>query len=276
MTSEKDFQTGVRLSDLLASRDRRWHRQMELLGEHPDETLLCLTVIMPGSVKRNRLSLTVARAATEALQATFGDSLTWMEEHDRETGFEAYAFTSLPLLDAKRTACRIEEEHPLLKGRKIRGVADPAIFQSQTGESIAETGERCGIWFEKGDHARIPGWMQMHYRLRFDENGRAMMYVFKTCRDFIRTMPLLRYDAQIPEDLDTTGEDHAADEARYFCMARPIAPRFRKDAAGRPALSPLDLCDKDLAPMLPPPGAIVVKKADGDPASEEKNSAANA
>ena len=182
----------------------------------------------------------------------------------------------LPPVQVFREIRRIEEEHPLLKGRKIRGVADPAIFQSQTGESIAETGERCGIWFEKGDHARIPGWMQMHYRLRFDENGRAMMYVFKTCRDFIRTMPLLRYDAQIPEDLDTTGEDHAADEARYFCMARPIAPRFRKDAAGRPALSPLDLCDKDLAPMLPPPGAIVVKKADGDPASEEKNSAANA
>ena len=103
----------VSLDQLLASRDQRWHRQMELLGEHPDETLLCLTVIMPGSVKRNRLSLTVARAATEALQATFGNSLTWMEEHDRETGFEAYAFTSLPLLDAKRTACRIEEEHPL-------------------------------------------------------------------------------------------------------------------------------------------------------------------
>lgn len=103
----------VSLDQLLASRDQRWHRQMELLGEHPDETLLCLTVIMPGSVKRNRLSLTVARAATEALQVTFGDSLTWMEEHDRETGFEAYAFTSLPLLDAKRTACRIEEEHPL-------------------------------------------------------------------------------------------------------------------------------------------------------------------
>ena len=111
--SENGILKGVSLHELLASRDQRWHRQMELLEEHPDETLLCLTVIMPGSVKRNRLSLTVARAATEALQATFGDSLTWMEEHDRETGFEAYAFTSLPLLDAKRTACRIEEEHPL-------------------------------------------------------------------------------------------------------------------------------------------------------------------
>ena len=92
----------ISLDQLLASRDQRWHRQQELLSEHPDETLLCLTVIMPGSVKRNRLSLVVAHAATEALLTTFFDHLTWMEERDLETGFEAYAFTKLPLLEAKR------------------------------------------------------------------------------------------------------------------------------------------------------------------------------
>jgi holo-ACP synthase CitX len=97
----------------LASRDRRWHRQQELLREHPDETLLCLTVIMPGAVKRNRFSLVVAQAATEAMRVAFADSITWMEERDLETGFEAYAFTTHPLLDAKRMACHIEEEHPL-------------------------------------------------------------------------------------------------------------------------------------------------------------------
>ena len=103
----------ISLDQLLASRDRRWHRQQELLREHPDETLLCLTVIMPGAVKRNRFSLVVAQAATEAMRVAFADSITWMEEHDLETGFEAYAFTTHPLLDAKRMACHIEEEHPL-------------------------------------------------------------------------------------------------------------------------------------------------------------------
>jgi hypothetical protein len=38
-------------------------------------------------------------------------------------------------------------------------------------------------------------------------------------------MPLLRYDDHSPEDLDTEGEDHIADETRYFCMARPIKPQ---------------------------------------------------
>ena len=103
----------ISLDQLLARRDRRWHRQQELLREHPDETLLCLTVIMPGAVKRNRFSLVVAQAATEAMRVAFADSITWMEERDLETGFEAYAFTTHPLLDAKRMACHIEEEHPL-------------------------------------------------------------------------------------------------------------------------------------------------------------------
>ena len=103
----------ISLDQLLASRDRRWHRQQELLKEHRDKSLLCLTVIMPGSVKRNRLSLVVAQAATEALRVTFGDSITWMEERDLETGYEVYAMTTLPLLEAKRLTCRIEEEHPL-------------------------------------------------------------------------------------------------------------------------------------------------------------------
>lgn len=52
-----------------------------------------------------------------------------------------------------------------------------------------------------------------------------MMYVFNNCKAFIRTIPLLQYDEHKPEDLDTDGEDHVADEVRYFCMSRPIKPR---------------------------------------------------
>jgi hypothetical protein len=67
--------------------------------------------------------------------------------------------------------------------------------------------------------------MQVHYRLAFDENGFPMMYVFDTCKAFIRTMPTLMYDDHKPEDLDSDGEDHVADEVRYFLMSRPIKPR---------------------------------------------------
>lgn len=119
----------------------------------------------------------------------------------------------------------IETSHRWLKGKHIIGVADPAIWNAETGESISERAAKHGVYFNRGDNARIPGWLQVHYRLAFDDNGYPMMYVFKNCQAFIRTMPLLMYSDRIPEDLDTDGEDHIADETRYFCMARPIKPR---------------------------------------------------
>lgn len=108
-------------------------------------------------------------------------------------------------------------------------MADPAIFASNGGESIAETAERHRVYFTPGDHERIPGWMQCHYRLHFSEEGLPMMYVYDRCTAFLRTIPLLVYDTHKPEDLDTEGEDHVADEWRYMCMARPITPKIRKD-----------------------------------------------
>lgn len=120
---------------------------------------------------------------------------------------------------------RIENEHRWLKGKQIIGIADPAIWDAETGESIADVAAKYRVLFSPGDHARLPGWMQMHYRLAFDENGYPMMYVFNNCKAFIRTIPLLLYDEHKPEDLDTDGEDHVADEVRYFCMSRPIKPR---------------------------------------------------
>ena len=123
----------------------------------------------------------------------------------------------------------IEDTHPWLKGRPIEGVADPAIWDESGGVSIAETGERYRVYFSPGDHQRIPGWMQCHYRLMFDEHGLPMMYVYDTCRAFIRTVPLMIYDEAKPEDLDTELEDHVADEWRYMCMARPIKPTVREE-----------------------------------------------
>lgn len=123
---------------------------------------------------------------------------------------------------------RIEHEHPWLKGKVIHGVADPSIWDGSKGVSTADVAKRYGIYFTPGVNARIPGWMQMHYRFAFDENGYPMMYVFDSCKHFIRTIPTLIYSETKPEDLDTELEDHIADETRYMCMARPIKPVIKK------------------------------------------------
>ena len=119
---------------------------------------------------------------------------------------------------------RIEHEHPWLKGKQISGVADPACWKEDGGISFAETAMKYGIYFDKADNARIPGWDQVHYRLQFDENGYARMYFFNTCKDTIRTLPLLMHDKNIVEDLDSKMEDHIADDIRYMCQSRPIEP----------------------------------------------------
>lgn len=121
----------------------------------------------------------------------------------------------------------IEDTHPYLRGKNIIGVADPAIWKAESGESVEQVAARYGIYFIKGDNARIPGWMQMHYRLAFDDNGYARMYIFNTCKAFIRTIPLMMYDPTHVEDIDTDLEDHVADESRYFCMMNPINPVVR-------------------------------------------------
>lgn len=120
---------------------------------------------------------------------------------------------------------RIECEHRWLRGKKVIGVADPAIWDKQTGESIADTAAKHLVFFQKGDHARLPGWMQFHYRLAFNADGYPMMYTFDTCKGFIRTIPALIYDEKRIEDIDTDGEDHTADEARYLFMSHPIKAR---------------------------------------------------
>ena len=124
-----------------------------------------------------------------------------------------------------KEVARIEREHPYLKDKKIQGVADPSIWDGSRGIAIIEEAEKHHLWFEKGINDRIPGWMQLHERFKFDEYGKAMMYIFENCKDTIRVVPLMMYDEHKVEDLDTDLEDHILDSMRYFAMSRPIKPR---------------------------------------------------
>lgn len=118
-------------------------------------------------------------------------------------------------------------EYPIL------GVADPSIWDESRGSAgtVINMMEREGIYFDKGDNKRIAGKMQIHHRLAFDEEGIPKMYVFKTCRQFIRTFPNLVYDEKNPEDVNTSSEDHDYDACRYFFMLNPIMPRKNHEAA---------------------------------------------
>jgi hypothetical protein len=120
-------------------------------------------------------------------------------------------------------------------GEHIRyGVLDPSAFAEAGGPSYAERMQKAaGVKFREADNKRVSrgtnvgsgpmgGWDQMRSRLNGNADGLPMIVTFHTCKDSIRTIPVMQHDRDKPEDLDTEGEDHAADEWRYACMSRPF------------------------------------------------------
>lgn len=123
-------------------------------------------------------------------------------------------------------------------------VADPAIFAEDGGPSRAEAFSKHQVFFRPADNKRVSGngamggWDEMRQRLK--GQGEAplntpMLYVFDTCRDFIRTVPSLPHDPNRLEDIDTSAEDHIADEARYACMSRPWVPIVKTEKPSNPS-----------------------------------------
>ena len=101
----------ITLEQLLESRDRRAQRQRSLLSLYPHKTLLCVTVMLPGPVKRSSMSLKIAVAAVEAVRGAF--SPVFEELRDLETGYEGYFIVDMDPFDAKKCAVELEETHPL-------------------------------------------------------------------------------------------------------------------------------------------------------------------
>lgn len=133
--------------------------------------------------------------------------------------------TTQPNKGLKWTVERVDKEirEKEKDGERFKfSVADPSIFSEDGGPSIAE---RSKIPWIAADNKRIPGWDMLRARI-IGEFGKPMIYFFKECVDSIRTIPFLQHDELNIEDLDTNGEDHAADDVRYMCMARPYTPRI--------------------------------------------------
>jgi hypothetical protein len=137
------------------------------------------------------------------------------------------------------------EEDEISENIRIVRTADPSIFDKSRGYSVADQmspgyqGRTKGVLFSKGDNTRIAGKMEVHERLRFDENGIPGMYIFSTCSDWIRTVPNLPYDEKKVEDIDTDAEDHDYDAMRYFLMDHPMAATKKPPREYKP-WSPFD------------------------------------
>jgi hypothetical protein len=147
---------------------------------------------------------------------------------------EWYGSNGTPNVGVRMTADEVAEGIKEREaGERISyGVLDPAAFAQNDGPSIAERMALRQVFWKQADNKRVGksgalgGWDIMRARIAGEENV-PMLYVFDTCRDFIRTIPTLQHDPMKAEDLDTEAEDHVADECRYACMSRPWTPPMR-------------------------------------------------
>lgn len=133
-------------------------------------------------------------------------------------------------LTAEAVAQGIVEREKVMPWRVSYGVADPAIFTRDGGPSIAELMMIHRVSWRRADNKRKAGWEQLHHWLRGFSHSEGqvdqpMLYFLSQCEDTIRTLPVLQHDEIDSEDLDTDGEDHAADETRYAVMSRPHLPK---------------------------------------------------
>lgn len=115
-----------------------------------------------------------------------------------------------------------------------RGDSGPSIYETINREVKL----RGGVPFSFADRSpgsRAAGKQEVHKRLALRENGRVdvdgnpikqpSLFIFNTCTDLIRTLPMLPVDPLDPEKVAKKNtEDHAYDALHYGLRSRPMNP----------------------------------------------------
>ena len=134
-------------------------------------------------------------------------------------------------------ARKIREIEKELGEKVLPGPADPDTWNPRwksmgkgnfgvIGGSPAEDMANEGVHFLQADNDELRGRSQVHKRLELDEKGEPQVLISLHCKDFWRTMPLLREKETNPEEIEDKGtEDHIYKEVKYFCMFRPSKPK---------------------------------------------------
>jgi hypothetical protein len=115
-------------------------------------------------------------------------------------------------------------------GRIVPGPADSQIFDVTNGTSIAAEMAREGITWtpaQKGPGSRRQGATLLRQYLKaglawpMEEPG---LFVFNTCRQWLRTVPIVPRDPKNADDVNSASEDHLYDLTRYELSMPPLAP----------------------------------------------------
>jgi hypothetical protein len=128
---------------------------------------------------------------------------------------------------AAEVAEKIQRETEQFQWKAHYSVMDPSAFAKtgHIGESVAETFAKAHVPCQPGDNARTLGWQRLRHWFATAPDGLPWLTIDPGCRYLRRTLPGLVSDAREPEDVNTEGDDHAADALRYGVMSRPSPSR---------------------------------------------------
>ena len=126
---------------------------------------------------------------------------------------------------------KAREEQMGIYGRVKAGPADNQIFSKDDNQrSVASDMALRGVrWVaaDKSPGSRKQGWdvirqMLGAAKLNPSERSTNGLWIFNTCKDFLRTFPILPRANKDLDDVDSEAEDHIADEVRYRCRHKIV------------------------------------------------------
>jgi hypothetical protein len=148
-------------------------------------------------------------------------------------GWTGQENTGLKMLDADIAKGIKDRERSMFGNRVVQpGPADTQIYNVENGRSIASEMSTYGVsWTRADKSSRVNGWANMRSYIKQAHPNEPIdgvsqprekpgLFVFETCSQFRRTVPVLtRSDKNLDDVDDKETEDHIADETRYRIRA---------------------------------------------------------
>jgi len=122
--------------------------------------------------------------------------------------------------------------HEYSKTENVRHhFADPSMWAKKTQVTVTSTADEYAkelVTLTPGDNDRLGGKRKIDRLLMPMADGRPGLQVFNTCRNFLRTFPLLAYSTTNPEDVDTDQDDHLFDATKYSLSSVNTKPKTER------------------------------------------------
>jgi len=144
-------------------------------------------------------------------------SCLWLAKDTEKGLYYFYREAPYEAIRSDREQAKLIKE--LSVGESFITTYAPADMWTRRGDdqqtSPADIFDREGIILSKANRDRLHGAGAVRRALAPTANGLPTLRIMRSCRNLIRTLPALQRDPHNVEDVDTEGEDHLYDAARY-------------------------------------------------------------